>query len=84
VSPNNDTYYTTATFDLRAEPIIIQAPAITDMYYSFQLNSMTTDNFGYIGTNSTGTKEGTYAITSPEFSGKLADGVTEIKSPSRC
>ena len=82
VSPNNDTYYTTATLDLRAEPIIIKVPAITDRYYSFQLNSMVTDNFGYIGTNSTGTKEGTYAITSPGFSGKLPDGVTEIKSPS--
>ncbi len=82
VSPNNDTYYTTATLDLRAEPVIIKVPAITDRYYSFQLNSMTTDNFGYIGTNSTGTKAGIYAITSPGFTGKLPEGVTEIKSPS--
>lgn len=82
VSPNNDTYYTTGNLDLRAEPVIIKVPEITDRYYSFQLNSMVTDNFGYIGTNTTGTKAGIYAITSPSFSGKLPEGVIEIKSPS--
>lgn len=82
VSPNNDTYYTTANLDLRAEPVIIKVPEIKDRYYSFQLTSMVTDNFGYIGTNSTGTKAGIYAVTSPDFSGTLPEGVTEIKSPS--
>jgi hypothetical protein len=82
VSPNNDTYYSTGIFDLRAEPVIIKVPEAKERYYTFQLVSMTTDNFGYIGTNSTGTKAGTYAITSPNFSGQLPAGVTEIKSPS--
>jgi hypothetical protein len=82
VSPNNDTYYSTGIFDLRAEPVIIKVPEVKERYYTFQLVSMTTDNFGYIGTNSTGTKAGIYAITSPNFTGKLPDGVTEIKSPS--
>jgi hypothetical protein len=81
VSPNNDTYYTTATLDLRAEPFVIQVPKITDRYYSFQFNSMVTDNFAYIGTNSTGTGSGVYAITSPSFSGQLPEGVTQIKAP---
>lgn len=82
VSPNNDTYYTTASLDLRAEPIIIKVPEIKDRYYSFQLTSLVTDNFGYIGTNTTGTGAGIYAITSPNFSGSLPEGVKEIKSPS--
>lgn len=82
VSANNDTYYTTGSLDLRAEPIIIKVPEITDRYYSFQLNSIVTDNFGYIGTNTTGTGPGIYAITSPVFSGSLPEGVKEIKSPS--
>ncbi|MBZ5857719.1 DUF1254 domain-containing protein [Flavihumibacter profundi] len=82
VSPNNDTYYTTANLDLRAEPIIIKVPEVKDRYYSFQLISMVTDNFGYIGTNSTGSKANVYAVTSPNFSGKLPEGVIEIKSPS--
>ena len=58
VSPNNDTYYTTANLDLRAEPIIIKVPEVKDRYYSFQLTSLVTDNFGYIGTNTTGTNAG--------------------------
>ncbi|ULQ52122.1 DUF1254 domain-containing protein [Flavihumibacter fluvii] len=82
VSPNNDTYYTTANLDLRAEPVIIKVPEVKDRYYSFQLTSMVTDNFGYIGTNSTGSKAGVYAITAPTFSGQLPEGVVEIKSPS--
>ncbi|ULQ55820.1 DUF1214 domain-containing protein [Flavihumibacter rivuli] len=82
VSPNNDTYYTTVTADLRAEPLIIKVPAVKDRYYSFQLNSMVTDNFGYIGTNTTGTDAGIYAVTGPNYSGPLPPGVKEIKSPS--
>jgi len=82
VSPNNDTYYTTANLDLRAEPIIIKVPEVKDRYYSFQLTSLVTDNFGYIGTNTTGTNAGVFAITSPNFTGNLPQGVTEIKSPS--
>lgn len=82
VSPNNDTYYTTVTADIRAEPLVIRVPEIKDRYYSFQLNSMVTDNFGYIGTNSTGTGAGTYIITSPGFTGELPPGVKEIRSPS--
>jgi hypothetical protein len=43
---------------------------------------MVTDNFGYIGTNTTGTGAGIYAITSPNFTGDLPAGVKQIKSPS--
>lgn len=82
VSPNNDTYYSTGILDLRAEPVIFKVPASADRYYVFQLVDMVTNNFGYIGTNKTGKEAGIYAITSPNFDGKLPDGVKEIKAPS--
>jgi hypothetical protein len=82
VSPNNDTYYTTANLDLRAEPMVLKVPEVKDRYYSFQFVSMTTDNFAYIGTNTTGTESGEYVITGPDHEGELPDGLKEIKSPS--
>ena len=82
VSANNDTYYSTGILDLRAEPVIFKVPASKDRYYTFQLVSMTTDNFGYIGVNTTGDEAGIYAVTSPNFNGTLPEGVEEIKSPS--
>lgn len=82
VSANNDAYYSTGILDLRAEPVIFKVPASKDRYYTFQLVSMTTDNFGYIGVNTTGDEAGIYAVTSPNFKGTLPEGVKEIKSPS--
>lgn len=83
VTPNNDTYYTIGILDLRAEPILLEVPKIEDnRYYSFQLVSMNTDNFGYIGTRATGNDAGKYVITSPSYQGKLPADVKEIKAPS--
>jgi hypothetical protein len=82
VRANNDTYYSTGILDLRAEPVIFKVPEAKDRYYVFQLVSQTTDNFSYIGTRLTGKGSGVYAVTSPNFKGKLPEGVVEIKSPS--
>jgi hypothetical protein len=83
VSGNNDTFYSNGILDLRAEPIVFHVPEVEeDRYYTFQLTSMTTDNFGYIGSRSTGTKEGYYAVTGPSFTGKLPDYIQQIKCPS--
>jgi hypothetical protein len=82
VRANNDTFYSTGVLDLRAEPVIFKVPESEGRYYVFQLVSMTTDNFGYIGTRNTGSQAGIFAVTSPYFSGNLPDGVTQIKAPS--
>jgi len=82
VSPNNDTIYTSGFMDVRAEPMILQVPAVTDRYYSFMLVDMVTDNFAYVGSRATGTQPGTYAITGPGWKGQLPEGVTRIASPS--
>jgi hypothetical protein len=82
VRANNDTYYSSGVLDLRAEPVIFSVPEANDRYYVFQLASQTTDNFGYIGTRSRGSKAAVYAVTGPDFTGKLPEGVIEIKAPS--
>ena len=46
VRPNNDTLYSGAWLDLRAEPIVLSVPAIPlDRYYSFQFIDLYTHNF---------------------------------------
>jgi len=83
VSPNNDTYYSTGILDVGPQPVIIQVPESKERYYVIQLVDMVTNNFAYIGVNTTGRKGGRYAITGRGFSGELPQGVVQIKSPSR-
>ena len=84
VSPNNDTVYAGAAFDLRAEPTVLQLPAIQDRYYSIQIIGCTTDDVGYIGTRATGTEAGTYLIAGPDWHGDVPQGITGVlRSASR-
>ena len=70
VRPNNDTLYSTAWLDLRAEPIVIGVPAIRDQrYYSVQLIDLYTHNFGYIGSRVTGFDKSYYVIAGPGWTG---------------
>lgn len=82
VSANNDTFYTSALMDLRAEPVVLQVPQVTDRYYSFMLVDMVTDNFAYVGTRATGTEAGNYVVTGPGWKGHLPDGVVRISAPT--
>ncbi len=81
-SPNNDTLYSIAWVDLSAEPVILSVPAIPDRYYTFEMSSMDSDNFAYVGTRATGTSAGDYAIVGPQWAGTLPRGVTALP-PSR-
>jgi hypothetical protein len=69
VRPNNDTMYSLAWLDLRAQPIIITVPEIKNRYYSVQLVDMFTHNLGYIGTRATGTEAGSYVVAGPQWEG---------------
>jgi hypothetical protein len=82
VLPNVDTAYTVARLDLRAEPIVVRVPAIEDRYYSFQLMDAYTNVFGYIGSRTTGTAAGDYAIAAPGWVGELPLGVRRIEAPT--
>ncbi len=81
-STNNDTLYSAAWVDLAKEPMILSVPAIPDRYYTVQLASVDSDNFAYVGTRTTGTKAGSYAIVGPVWKGTLPAGV-RVLPPSR-
>ena len=79
VRPNNDTLYSFAWLDLRAEPVVISVPTMKDQrYYSFQLVDMYTYNIGYIGSRTTGFEAGSYIVAGPGWSGTKPDSVTDV------
>ena len=45
VTPNNDTPYSWAWLDLRAEPMVISLPAVPERYYVNQWFDLDTHNF---------------------------------------
>jgi hypothetical protein len=81
-SPNADTLYSVAWLDLRDGPVILSHPDMGERYFCFQLASMDSDNFGYVGTRATGRSAGRFAVTGPGWTGDLPDGVRRLE-PSR-
>lgn len=61
--PNVDTFYSVAELDLTDGPVVLSIPDMGDRYYSWQLTDPYTNVSGYIGSNTTGTGPGQYAIT---------------------
>jgi hypothetical protein len=82
VSPNNDTAYTVAWLDLTSGPIVINVPDSGGRFYTFQFLDAFTNAFSYLGTGSTGTKAGAYALVPPGWRGSLPAGVIRIAAPS--
>jgi hypothetical protein len=82
VLPNVDTAYTVGRLDLRAEPLVVHVPALPGRYYSLQLMDAYTNVFGYIGTRTTGSGAGDYAIVGPGYRGPLPAGMKALHSPT--
>jgi hypothetical protein len=83
VSPNVDTAYSVAWIDLTTGPLVVNVPNTGSRFYTFQFMDAYTNAFAYVGSGSTGTKAGAYAIVPPGWSGTLPAGITgEIKSPT--
>ncbi|MDX1036601.1 DUF1254 domain-containing protein [Sinorhizobium medicae] len=79
VTPNNDTPYSWAWLDLRAEPMVLSVPAVPkDRYYVMQLIDLFTYNFGYVGVRSTGFDAGNYIIAGPGWKGEKPAGIDKI------
>jgi hypothetical protein len=76
-APNNDTLYSQCWLWLD-EPIILTVPDIVDRYYTFQFTDFMGDNFAYVGTRTTGTAAGSFAIVGPHWQGTLPGDVTEL------
>jgi hypothetical protein len=83
VNPNADTLYSSAWIDTAKEPVIISLPDTQGRYYLMPMLNYWTDVFASPGSRTTGTGAGNFAITSPDWSGKLPEGITEMKSSTR-
>jgi hypothetical protein len=78
-TPNSDTPYSMALLDLRAEPFVLCMPEIEKArYYDVQLVDLYTDNYGYMGSRTTGNGAGCYAVAGPDWKGETPKGVKKV------
>jgi len=79
VTPNNDTPYSWAWLDLRAEPIVLELPAVAaPRYYVNQWFDLYTHNFAYTGVRATGRQAGRYLFVGPTWNGTVPAGINGV------
>lgn len=78
VTPSNDTPYSWAWLDLRAEAVVVSVPAGADRYYVLQWFDLYTHNAHYLGSRATGTEAGDYLLAGPGWDGQVPDGITDV------
>ncbi|HEV8152744.1 MAG TPA: DUF1254 domain-containing protein [Solirubrobacteraceae bacterium] len=83
VAPNVDTLYSIAHLDLGRGPVVLSHPAMGRRYFSFQFLDPYTNTIGYVGTRSTGSSAGRFAITWTRRPGRRPPGTRLIRSPYR-
>ncbi|WP_421567234.1 DUF1254 domain-containing protein [Stenotrophomonas sp. PD6] len=70
---------TSATLDLRAEPVVIGVPPMEpERYFVLQLVDLYGYHFAYIGSRSTGNLGGHYLIAGPDWHGRVPAGITQV------
>jgi len=78
VTPNNDTTYSWAWLDLRAEPWVLSVPAVPkDRYYVCQWFDLFTHICAYVGVRATGFDAGNYLLAGPRWQGATPAGITK-------
>jgi hypothetical protein len=78
-TPNSDTPYSMALLDLRAEPFVLCVPEIEkSRYYDVQLVDLYTDNYGYVGSRTTGNGAGCFLIAGPDWKGETPPGIKKV------
>jgi hypothetical protein len=81
-APNADTLYTTAFFDVGAEPWVVSAPDMKGRYFLLPFLDGWTNVFAVPGSRTTGTGAQTFLISGPGWLGAIPAGMTELKSPT--
>ncbi|AJY48340.1 DUF1254 domain-containing protein [Martelella endophytica] len=82
VRPNADTLYSSLTYDVSKEPLIISIPASQGRYYLFQMMDEWTDVYASPGSRTTGDDAYTFAVVGPDWQGTLPEGVRGYVSPT--
>lgn len=82
VRPNFDTLYSVAFIDVRAEPVVVHAPALADRFFMLPLYDMWTDAFASPGSRTSGKDDITFAVCTSEWKGDLPHGVVRIDAPT--
>lgn len=83
ITPNADTPYSFGLLDLRAEPMVLQVPAVRDRYFVWQFVDLFGTNPHFIGSRATGSKAGTYLAVGPAWEGEVGeefDGVLPFET----
>ncbi|MBN1529756.1 MAG: DUF1254 domain-containing protein [Thermoleophilaceae bacterium] len=83
VAPNVDTLYSIAHLDLGRGPVVLSHPDMGSRYFSFQLLDPYTNTIGYVGTRTTGSKAGRFAITWAGHRGRGVPGARVVRSKHR-
>src|SRR3954464_7724115 len=84
VAPNVDTLYSIAQVDLGKGPIVLSHPAMGRRYFVFELVDPYTNVVAYVGSRTTGTKAGRFALTwTGRRNAKPPRGVRTVRSPYR-
>jgi len=78
ITPNADTPYSMAALDLRAEPMVLDVPAVTDRYYVMQFEDLFGTNPHYVGSRATGSGCGSYLLVGPSFTGEDPEGFCDV------
>ncbi|MGE5605737.1 MAG: DUF1254 domain-containing protein [Bacteroidota bacterium] len=82
VTPNVDTVYCSAWFDLSQNPVVLNAPDTNDRYYVMQIMDAYSNTFSSIGRRTSGTKAEKFAIVGPDWKGVSPSGLRAVKSPT--
>ncbi len=74
ITPNADTPYSGALLDLRAGPLVLTVPEVTDRYYVMQFEDLLGYNELFIGSRATGSSAGSYLLIGPRWDGEDPGG----------
>ncbi len=83
VAPNVDTLYSIAHLDLGRGPVVLGHPTMGHRYFVFQLLDPYTNTFAYVGSRTTGSGAGRFAITWTGKPGHRVAGARVITSHFR-